>query len=628
MTATNTINPAKTATCLTQSVLAHSASADRWAYLMLNIEVRIIDSLNHKIRAEQIRLIYRQGPVMVLGATLAATVVAAFLWQSAEVQGLLIWISLIVVSALFRIAVFYSFARYSSLAGNSDSPAAENLVLWGRLFWLGSLLSGTVWGALPLLLADDLSSEHLLVISTIFAGMVAVTASAGSIYLPSFYTFAVPMIVLLVWVQLQTGVDYLILTAALLLLYLVVSALLANRGHRQYVELIKAREHNTALMERVSTEKTIAEKAVVAKNRFMAAASHDLRQPLHALNMFIGSLRNRDDDPDRLSILSDMDASARALGQLLFSLQDISKLDAGVLQPKFKSVALNDLLQNLQSEFEPQAEQKGLKWVLEPVQETYVSTDPVLLERIVRNLIANAIRYTEHGEVRIQAERSSTQVQLSVSDTGVGIPLTEQEGVFEEYRQLAAPVTAHEQGLGLGLSIVRRFSALLDIPLVLESSPGSGSKFTLMLPESRAFGYNRKVKDRADATLEDLCVLLVDDELVVREAVGRCLVDWGCRVLTAASAKEAVYQIAVSDEAPVILLCDYRLRNNESGIDVVHAVREGLNQMLPAIVITGDTSTECLHDAAKSGMKVIHKPVQEQELRIEMMASLQAESAR
>jgi len=448
------------------------------------------------------------------------------------------------------------------------------------------------------------------------------------------------MILLLVWVQLQSGVDYLVLTAVLLLLYLLVSALLANRGYRQYVELIQAREHNAALMLRVSAEKTIAEKAVVAKNRFMAAASHDLRQPLHALNMFIGSLRNRDTNPDRLSILSDMDLSARALGQLLYSLQDLSKLDAGVLQPTLSAVSLTDLLQDLRSEFAPQATQKALKLVFESdllidkplAQDLQVWSDPILLERILRNLIANAIRYTETGEVRLEIDdrtlgNQSSTIRVSVSDTGVGIPLAEQELVFEEYRQLESTISAHEQGLGLGLSIVRRFCALLDIPLALESSAGSGSKFTLTLRRCRPANLSPVIKEAANGGWENLCVLLIDDEQLVREAVGRCLEDWGCHVLKAATAKEAVFQMATADNTPALVLCDYRLGNSESGVDVVHAIREGMNHSLPALMVTGDTSAECLQDAARNDMPVIHKPVLEHELRQAMIASLQSNSS-
>jgi len=578
-----------------------------------------INSLDATIRSEQIRLIYRQGPALVLGATLAAIVIAAFLWRHAPGSGLQVWLALIVVSALLRVIVFVSFSRRNRPAEDS-SP-------WGLLFCAGSLISGTVWGLLPVLTVQALTPVLLLLVTTLFAGMVAVKASAGSIYLPAFYTFAVPMVLPLCVIEFTSGVDYLVLTAVLLVLYVLVTALLAHRGYRQYVELIEARERNVRLSGRLTAEKLIAEKAVVAKNRFIAAASHDLRQPLHALGMFIGSLQNRDSDPERLKIIEDMATSTLALSQLLHSLLDLSRLDAGVLAPEPDSVSLKVLLRQLAKEFTPQATQKGLRFECKAI-DVQVWSDPALLERVVRNLLSNAIRYTDQGQVSLRVLPASGPdtgfVVLEVADTGPGIAPEFHASVFAEYRQLDEEVSAHEQGLGLGLFIVRRLCALMDMSLELDSSAEGGTVFRLSLPLSNHALRPPQAGGGDLLDWQQITVLVVDDEYQVREAMCGRLRDWGCEVLSAATAREAVAALAAAECSPDIMLCDYRLRHGESGIDAVLAIREGLDLDLPALLLTGDTSRQCLLDAAEHHLTVVHKPADEQSLRQAMTQCLQS----
>jgi len=303
----------------------------------------------------------------------------------------------------------------------------------------------------------------------------------------------------------------------------------------------------------------------------------------------------------------------------------------------------------LAHEFAPQVEQKALTFKLD-VEDVTVASDPVLLDRILRNLLTNALRYTEHGEIRLSAHitarsndssdatsntrslrfghdhqpsSASGQVLLRVEDTGVGIAANEQLHVFEEYRQLHTTSDEDEQGLGLGLSIVRRFCALLDMPLELESSPGIGSVFRLSLPLLEC--QPTPVRPESEPwEWHNILVLLVDDERQVRDAMVRRLRDWGCQVVAAASAQEAVYRCAIAARDPDILLCDYRLGGGESGLDVVHALREGSTTPLPTLLITGDTSSECLRKAACYALPVIHKPVDEKDLMTSMRLCLAA----
>jgi len=543
---------------------------------------------------------------MVLGAFLIAVIVVVFLWRHVSTYQLLFWLSLIFLSAVVRGLGFRYYQRHQH---------DDRLQFWGRLFYLSAFMAGCFWSLLPILFYTQIAPEYLLLISTMFAGMVSVTAAAGSIYLPSFYAFALPLVMPMCFLHILSGVDYLAITGVMLLLYLFVNSLLAHRGHRQYIELVKARFANVDLMDQLNEEKLTAEKAVEVKNQFMASASHDLRQPLHALGMFIGSLRKRETDAERLDIIRDMEASTTSLSQLLHSMLDLSKLQADMVSVEPRSVALGPIFSNLKAEFEPLANAKSLDLQI-PDSNIVVLTDPMLLERILRNLLANAIKFTESGQVSMQVMSSTPPYcKISVADSGCGINSSKHDAVFEDYVQLPHAVGKESGGLGLGLSIVRRYCELLDIPLELCSEPNRGSDFvlTLTMTEAPIKPCEALVDPLPDSTSAD--VLVIDDEKNVASAMRNLLSDWGCRVIVADSAGSALVELALRDCVPDLVLCDYRLSDGETGLDVIHALREGVLDTLPAIIVTADTSPALLREMANQGVNVLHKPLSEVDLK-------------
>jgi signal transduction histidine kinase/ActR/RegA family two-component response regulator len=375
----------------------------------------------------------------------------------------------------------------------------------------------------------------------------------------------------------------------------------------------RLRESYSGLEQKVEDRTRELAAANQAKSRFLAAASHDLRQPMHALGLFIAQLRGRIVDPDTLALVGKVEAAVTALQELLDSLLDISRLDAGIVKPTVADFRLQPLLGRLESAFAPQAERKGLRLRAVPTN-LAVRSDPVLLERVLLNLLSNAVRYTERGGIVIGCRRRGSQVRIEVWDSGIGVAPEHAEAIFQEFYQLGNPERDRRKGLGLGLAIAARLSRLLGSRIDLHSRPGRGSVFAIEIPHG--------VADTADipATplvpteiLRDAQVLIVDDDALVRDAMASLLAQWGCRVASAANGDEAVGHLR--DRLPDAVLCDYRLPNGETGVEVIARLRAAAGQELRAALVTGDTASERLREARQAGYPLLHKPLQPAKLR-------------
>ncbi|MGQ7846906.1 ATP-binding response regulator [Granulosicoccus sp. 3-233] len=573
--------------------------------------------LERKIYHEQIRLIYNQGPVLVAGATFCAVFITLFLWRHLPQSTLLFWLGAVGVTSLLRVWVISVYLK-------ADSRTREQHV-WGPFFWLGTLTAGMIWGVWPLMFYQLYSTEYLLLISTIFAGMVAVSAASGCVYLPSFLSFSIPLILPLAITHILSGNDSLVLTGLLLIMFLAVNFFLAVRGQRQYRELIRSQFENQELMERLAGEKRIAERAIVAKSRFLAAASHDLRQPLHAMGLFLSALRRREQEPSKIEILDDMGKSAEALNGLFNSLLDVSRLDAEIIDFNPSHLVASDMFDGLRAQFAQQAEEKGIVFSVDARSHVFFC-DAILLERVLRNLVSNAIQYTNHGMITMRCEEHLEGSKMVIlRDTGIGIPPDATEDVFSEYYQLNNPSRDRNNGLGLGLAIVRRLCELMDMPLEMESVEGQGTVFRLIVPG----GDPAQLSAQADKEASPLQaagrqVLVIDDEVQVLQSMRHLLQSWGCEVMLAESARDALKVMALTDTSPDLIISDFRLRDNNNGVDAVEAVRESLEVPVPAIIVTGDTSPARLREVSDTGLHVMHKPVKPDELRALMQCLLES----
>jgi len=315
-----------------------------------------------------------------------------------------------------------------------------------------------------------------------------------------------------------------------------------------------------------------------------------------------------------VALIDHIDSSVGALDELFTSLLDISRLDAGVTEVRRKPTPIQPLLTRLGRDLEAEAQAKDVRLVLMPTR-LCVDTDPVLLERAVRNLAVNAVRYTDSGQVLIGCRRRGRRVSLEVWDTGRGIAAEHQAAVFEEFYQVANPDRDRAKGLGLGLPIVRRLTAILGHPLSWDSEPGRGSVFRILAPRADPAEVVASEDDPVFAGLRAGFIVAIDDEAAVRTAMAQLLRGWGHRVVVAADEDEALAALADSPDRPDLIICDYRLRDGANGLDVIHRLRSEYNEDIPALLITGDTAPERIREAAASGHPLLHKPLAHGRLR-------------
>nr|MBX2884603.1 hybrid sensor histidine kinase/response regulator [Granulosicoccus sp.] len=363
-----------------------------------------------------------------------------------------------------------------------------------------------------------------------------------------------------------------------------------------------------------------SENAFIAKNQFIASASHDLRQPLHALGLFISALERRETDSVTENLIEKLKHCSESINDLLNGLLDISQLDANVVTVDLKHFPIDELFVTLFDESINRADNKGLDLKVHSDQ-SIVCSDTLLLGRILRNLLTNAINYTDSGLVSMSAFQNQNQVEITVADTGRGIPEQQQEAVFKEFHQLTHKKGPKSGGLGLGLAIVRRLCLLLDIELRLDSRPGAGTRFTLMLPlgERSKIDASLNGLDGYDSYLDtddDFAanILVIDDDSTVREAVEVILQTNNCSSMAAESPGDAVTKIESSGFEPDLILADFRLKDGQTGIDAVTRIQALLELPIPAIIITGDTSDIGLQELNQSGIRYLHKPVSAPEL--------------
>lgn len=384
-------------------------------------------------------------------------------------------------------------------------------------------------------------------------------------------------------------------------------ALQAHRGELEQ----RIREATADL----ATKKDMAERAHHAKSRFFAAASHDLRQPLHALSLFVAALKARNHQTEAQTLIENIEASTAAMALLFNALLDISRLDAGAIEVHPVHFPLQKMLRELEQQFGAVAAEKHLRLRFRPCDITLYS-DPLLIERILVNLIANAIRYTDDGSVLVACRRRGRTVRLSVIDTGRGIPPDQQENVFQEFVQLHNPARDRGKGLGLGLAIVSRLGRLLGHRVDLRSHPDHGSVFSIDVP----CGDARLVEPAITAGIPgpipaDALVLLVDDERAILRGMAELFDNWGIDLVTARSADEAEQWLDSIDRVPDVIVSDYRLPDDTDGIEVITRLRQKYGHHIPAIVVTGDTAPDTILRISQAGFPLLHKPLRPAKLR-------------
>lgn len=561
-------------------------------------------------------MVYRQLPVSISGTLVGSSLLVLTLWGMLPAWLLLGWFALMQANQGWRFLLYRRFRRIEIPTGEHHS--------WGRYWAVGATISGVLWGiASASFFLPESPIHQLILMITIFA----ITGTGVALLAPhpaSFYGFLLPTVLPMIARNAWEG-DALHLLAALIVFVMTLSIIAVNaRSRAMIIESLRNRFRNIELVaelqernKQLESATLLAEQASRAKTQFFAAASHDLRQPLHAMSLFASALSDRVRDPQVLHLVHSINASVDALEALFNELLDISKLDAGVIRPRLEHFPIQRLLDKVALDFEPEAAEKGLRLKVRRAR-LAVFSDALLLERILRNLVTNALRYTTSGGVLVCCRKRGEHMRIEVWDTGIGIPEDQRERIFEEFYQLANPERSSKKGMGLGLSIVRRLCQLLGHPISVRSKPGSGTVFSLEVPLGR-FEAPAIVPEASPATagmsLKGRTVVVIDDEEPIVAGMRVLLEGWGARVLGGASADEALSGAKIEPGRADLIICDLHLQNNANGFDAIDALRARFGMPTPAILVTGSATPEVAELARSRGLHFLLKPVNPAKLR-------------
>jgi signal transduction histidine kinase len=566
--------------------------------------------------AEAVRRLYYGLDGVVQFMPLLPVLLVAGLWQHVAAPWLLTWMVIAMGIPLWR---YVLVRRY-----RDQKPENAQARQWGRLMTWTALIDGLIWGVAGMLFYVPNALPPQLILLTFIIGIPAGSIFTTSWWPATLYAFSLPALGLTTIELIRHATPGHVGLAIGLIIYIVILAQIIRQAHSAAMETIALRFENLELIQQLREEKQIAEQANRAKSQFLAAASHDLRQPLHALGLFVETLSERIRYPEARMLMDNINRSVAALEDLFDALLDISRLDAGIVDAVPRHTALGPLLKRLDAEFATEARAKRLGWHVS-MTDVVAVTDPALLERVLRNLLSNAIRYTKQGEVRLNCSVENEAVLIEVADTGSGILPEHQQDVFREFFQLHNPERDRNKGLGLGLSIVHRLTQLLGHPLELQSQPGKGTVFRLRLPrgDSQAVVADETDLNKAIEDTPHALVLVIDDEAAVRESMKLLLEGWGYTVVVAASGDEALHLL---DCAPAAIIADYRLRDEETGDNAIRQIQTEWGNDIAALIVTGDTDPERLRMAQQSGFAFLHKPVPPGKLRAFLRTGINRDS--
>ena len=550
-----------------------------------------------RLLAEQLRLLYGNVGVSVIPAFLVALVLLYTLENDSNRTMMLLWSAAVLTTKLLS-----AVDARRHLATPIAPAQARRLV---ALLIVVHTLDGAAWGALAWVALGSTAVAGNIMVLAILTGIVGSSMSLLAPVLVVFICFAAALVALVMsWFWLSGDSTYKAL-AVTGFLYLVSLVGQAHNSSQAALAAIRLRFENIDLVKAANAARRNAEYANLAKSKFLAAASHDLRQPIHAQGLFLDVLSRTPLSPHQTEVLASTQSAWQASSDMLNTLLDFSRIEAGVVQPKLQPFGLQNLLHQIENDLAPLADAKGLVY---RSRETTVPvlSDATLVGMILRNLVSNAIRYTQHGGVLVACRLRQQTICIEVWDTGIGIAAADQVDIFREFHQLGNPERDRHKGLGLGLAIAEGLAKALGHRLWLSSTPGRGSVFRLELPQSSVAMPATELLPDGQA-LQQVRVLVIDDDDAVRSAMAHLLRSWGCQCHTAGSIDEALD--LASAQALAIIISDYRLRGLRTGAHAIADVRALLGTDTPAFIVTGDTAPERLREASASGIPLLHKPL-------------------
>jgi len=507
---------------------------------------------------EQTNELYKKNtPIVLLNSFILHSLALVTMWQHQNTLALTAWY----LTSISLIVIRYQNEKLFS----KSTVTIENYKEWLNRLFILSLLVGIIWGLLFLFSIKPVHQFELLVLTTIYLVLVSTSSSYLGVYQPAYFAFVLPLTVLFIVKLLIIGGSTYYIFASLLLTYFSFISSLSRNAHFSSRAASKLTYQNSSLFNDIVKQKEIADQAVLVKNQFLAAASHDLRQPLHAQGLFVTALEYSELSQDAKILANKIKTSNKALTSLLNGLLDIAKLESNAKEYQPKHIALNPILEYINQQY--------------------------------FDLAAENV--------------------LTVADTGSGIPENQHKYVFEEFTQLDNSERDRQKGLGLGLSIVKRISQVINVPIKLKSRIDKGTQFTLTLNRTsqtkRSFKENNSRLQLDDHSLTGKTILVIDDDKDILEGMDIIISQWGAFVITAENLKEAI--VKLNKKKPDLIISDLRLREGKTGIEAISKLRTMFNENIKAVLITGDTAAERVDMAKKAKLKLLHKPVDTHRLK-------------
>jgi len=513
--------------------------------------------------------------------------------------------------------VAHGIGQHVAHAYQADPHRDTRRAHWQRAFTAITMMDSSLWG-LAAWLAPPPGNLLLIGLLALIIGVASSVAVYAAQMWPILLAWIIPMNLGIISALAWQGQPLFWLLAVCLVFNLGLVLYFGRQQQALFQQALRARFENEALAEQLARQVQIARQASAEKTRFLTAASHDLRQPLHAIALF-GAVLDKElqQHPQHLNATRLMQA-VNALGNSLDAMLDVSRLDAGAITPALQATPLNAVFQSLNQSFAPAAEQRGLQLRLRATP-LWVRTDPALLHRLLSNLVDNALKYTPRGGVLLVTRQRGAMAWIDVRDTGVGIDAAHHAHVFQEFYQVDNPSRDRTRGLGIGLSIVQRLSLLLGHPVQLHSRPGRGSRFRVIVPLADApDAHSPSAPMPATSAASEPTgalprrVLLVDDEDAIAQAMAALMQAHGVDLVCAANAAQAHQRLAAARAAGQpfdALVCDLRLPGGADGLALALALRQQQTPPLPTLIITGETAPAALQRVRASGLPLLSKPV-------------------
>lgn len=579
--------------------------------LWFNQNTATSSEYENEILAEKIRVVRRNTPMILLGNLLGSVPLLIVFWGGDYATRVICWsIALYIMLAIRMVHYHYP--------GNTISTHKE-IFRYGRNQTFLIFLTGCVWGAGGAALFDAENINNLAYLILTFISMIAGSMVSLSSRPLSYILFSAPlMLPMILSMVTQDQVMYRWMGFGAVV-YLFATFGFSRTVHRVIDNSIRLKYANLDLIADLQQQTDRANRASEEKSRFLASASHDLRQPLQAVNLYTEILAAKVKDPEQQADLRNIRQGVGALNELLDALFDVSHLDSGNVQVRRASFVVEDILRKLERQFQLKARLQGLEFNVNYGRHV-VNSDPILLERVITNLLVNAFRYTEQGRIDVFFESGKgNALQVHIRDTGIGISAENLEAIFQEFFQVQNQERDRRQGLGLGLAIVRRIISLLGHDIEVRSELGRGTEFIVTLPRGREEDcplpeLSRVEGSAKEGSLNGLRVMIVDNEALILEAMDSLIASWGAEC-TGFLTTEAALQAVRDGYIPQMLIADYRMPGKYNGCQLVAEIRALLADV-PALIVTGDTSDEVVEEFRRERLDYLHKPIKPAQLRM------------